>query len=88
MNVDDNVIAAITVMAAEYRRTFQLRDGYPVEVVLPHWLADAAIKHYGSLERAANMIFNPGSVVLVDTYWRDFCERVQDSVNARLQSRA
>lgn len=59
-----------------------------VVIPLNRRVADALIHQHETLRRASDTLFDPGRVELVDAYWRDFCDRVQESVNAKLQSRS
>ncbi len=86
--MDSDTLAAINHQVAEYRQRYKMNDSARIEVTIPHHQAEAEIRRWGSLEEASDALFRPGSVRLVDVYWRDFCWNVQERVNARLQSRS
>lgn len=86
--MSDDFLNALELTARDYRERMKLDMDAPLEVNVPNWKAVELIERYGSLQVAAYAIFSPGTVRIVDTYWREFCERVQESVNARLQSRS
>lgn len=88
MTNDDDFLNALELSARDYRERMKLDTNAPLEVNVPNWKAVELIKEYGSLQAAADAVFRPGTVRIVDVYWRAFCERVQESVNARLQSRS
>lgn len=90
MTNDDDFLNALELTARDYRERMKLDTNAPLEVDVPNWKAVELIERYGSLQAAADAIFSPGkkpgSVRIIDVYWREFCERVQESVNARLRS--
>lgn len=90
--MSDDFLNALELTARNYRERMRFDTNVPIEVDVPNWKAVELIEQYGSLQAAADAIFSPGkklgSVRIVDAYWREFCEQVQESVNARLQSRS
>lgn len=86
MTNDDDFLNALELTARDYRERMKLNTNAPLEVHVPNWKAVELIERYGSLQAAADAIFSPGTVRIIDVYWREFCERVQESVNARLRS--
>ena len=80
----DDVLNALELQAREYRERMKLDADSPLEVDVPNWKAVELIKQYGSLQAAADAIFRPGTVKIVDRYWRDFCYEATQRVNARL----
>jgi hypothetical protein len=81
--MDDNAVDAISamqLMAQEYRDRHKFPDAQ-LEIAVPNHLARQLIAEYGSLQAAADTIFDPGAVVIVDRFWRDWCYDVQEQVN-------
>lgn len=81
-----DVLTAIHAQATEMRSRLKLGDGAPLEVTVPNRLAVDLIKSYGSLQQAADAVFDPGTVRIVDAYWRDFCLAVTENVNQRFRA--
>lgn len=74
----------IRYTADEYRRLHRLDYDDPLEVHIPGWYAARLVDRYGSLDAAANEIFNPGSVKIVDDYWGGYAVRAQEDVDERI----
>jgi hypothetical protein len=83
-------VSALQLTADQYRNAYRkasdVLDG-PFEAVVPHHLAEELIAQYGSLSAAADAMFDPGKVVIVDRYWQEWCRETQERVNARLGHR-
>lgn len=77
---ETDVLSALQLIADDYRNRHKIYTEWPVEVLIPNHLARRLIEGYGSLEAAADATFMPGSVRLVDAYWREFSFQVRESV--------
>lgn len=80
----NDFLSALEISARDYRERSRLDVDRPLEVDIPNWKAAELIAEYGSLRAAADGVFSPGTVTLVDVYWRDWCAEVTERVNARL----
>ena len=78
------MLTALEVQAREYRNRMKLDADAPLEVSVPNWKAVELIKTYGSLQAAADTVFRPGTVCIIDQYWRDWCYETTQRVNACL----
>lgn len=83
----DDFLNALAEQARDYRNRMKLDTDAQLEVVVPNWKAVELSCEYGSLRAAADAVFRPGTVRIVDAYWRDFCWNVTESVNRRLAGR-
>ncbi len=72
-------------MADAYRRSNRLHDDYPIEVFLPDWYARKLIDRHGSLQAAADSVFRPGTVKLINDYWQDHHQKAQINLENRAQ---
>lgn len=78
------MLNALAIQAREYREVMKLDDSSPLEVFVSNWKAVELIREYGSLRAAADAVFRPGTVNIVDQYWHEWCFQTTQRVNARL----
>lgn len=83
----DEMASSIQLLADQYRAAYRMPSPFPLECRIPHHEAEHYIKKYGSLQAAADALFDPGTVKLIDVYWEDWCFELQERVNARLGRR-
>lgn len=76
-------LSAMQTMAQEYRQRHRLDAQTPMEAVVPHHVAQEAIRRHGSLQAAADTIFDPGTVKIIDQYWQRWCWEMTDRINRR-----
>lgn len=77
-------LSTLQLQAQEYRHRMRLASESPLEVHVPNWKAVELINRYGSLQAAADTIFRPGAVKIIDRYWHDFHERARENIERRL----
>lgn len=78
------MMSAIEYMAQEYRYRNRLVDGEPIEVHVPDWYAQRLVERYGSLRTAADTVFIPGRVTIVNQYWHDRQVEARENVERKL----
>lgn len=78
-------LAAIQLQAEAYRSAYRLRDDYPVDVYIPDWYARKLVERHGSLQAAADSIFRPGAIKLVNQYWHDRQVEVRENIERQQQ---
>jgi len=71
-----DVLSALQLQAQEYRYRMRLHKDAPIEVEMPHAWALRAIAAYGSLRAAADAVFLPGTVTLVNRTWRETRDKI------------
>jgi hypothetical protein len=83
-NSDESMMSSIAELARQYREAYRLEDPYPVEVYLPDWYAQRLVERHGSLQAAADSVFRPGSVKLINQYWHDRQVEARENVERKL----
>lgn len=81
---DEFMMSSIQYMAQEYRYRNRLVDDSPVEVHVPDWYARRLVERYGSLRAAADTVFIPGRVTIVNQYWFERQVEVKENVERQL----
>lgn len=81
---DEFMMSSIAYTAQEYRYRNRLTDDYPVELYVPDWYAQRLVERYGSLRAAADTVFIPGCVTIVNQYWHDRQVEVRENVERKL----
>lgn len=74
-------LTALQLAAADYRHRYRTTDAQPYECVVSHSDAATLTERYGSLQAAADAIFDPGSVKIVDYESLNLCAEVTRHVN-------
>jgi hypothetical protein len=83
MDETDGILSALQIMAVDYRSNMRMHDKTPLLVTVPNWYAQKLIEHHGSLQAAADSIFIPGTVRIIDAYWENWCFEMQERINRR-----
>jgi hypothetical protein len=77
-----DILNALQLQAQEYRYRMRLHKDAQIEIEISHVWALRAIAGYGSLRAAADAVFLPGTVTLVNRTWRD----TRDKINTLFQT--